>query len=123
MFNVTIESCSKELSAKERVLIKDTTAATKLDAVVKGDESVEIYVDFYAVLNVHNDKADPVDYKNYVIVDKNGEVYVTGSNSFWNAFNQISEEMAGSEDDWGIKVYKRDSKNYSGKQFITCKII
>ena len=122
MFSVNIKSCSKELSPKERVLIKDTTPANKLDAIVD-ENGIDIYVDFFAVLNVHNDKADPVDYENYVIVATDGNVYVTGSSSFWNAFTGISDEMSGYDEEWGIHVYKRDSKNYSGKKFITCKII
>ena len=122
MFNSTVKSCSKELTAKERIAIKDTQSAIKLDEAVNG-EGVDISVDYYAVVGIHNDKATPVDYDNYVLVDYDGNKYVTGSQSFWNAFESIANEMAGEEEAWGVHVYKRPSKNYSGKEFLTCHII
>ena len=122
MFKVDILETSKELTAKERVSIKDTTACLKLDLETQ-DAPVEIFPDFYAILSVSNDKADPPVYENYVIVDKNGNKYVTGSASFWSSFKQIADEMNGSDEEWGIKAYRVDSKNYKGKQFLTCTII
>ena len=59
----------------------------------------------------------------YVIIDKNGDKYVTGSLSFWNSFMDIYTEMLGEDEEWSIKAYKLDSKNYKGKKFLTCSII
>ena len=74
-------------------------------------------------LSIHNEKSDNVDYENYVIIDKNGDKYVTGSASFWSSFMDIYNEMQGEEEAWSIKAYKLDSKNYKGKKFLTCSII
>ena len=68
------------------------------------------------------------DYANYVVVDKDGTRYVTGSTSFWNTFMNIWDEMCDLEGDgnaepWSLKVYRRDSKNRAGKQFITCSVM
>lgn len=121
-YEVKIVETSKELSAKERIQLKDTTDAIKLDKATRVD-SVEIDVDYYAELSIHNDKADDKDYANYVIVDKSGDRYVTGSPSFWSAFRNIFDEMATESEPWKLKVYRMPSKNREGKDFITCSLI
>lgn len=122
-YNATIRECSKDLSARERVLIKDTTNAISLDeATNDSDSPLVISPDFYAVLDVHNEKSDNKDYTKYILVDKNGNKFVTGSDSFWNSFMEIMAEMEG-EGDFEIQVYRRESKNYKGKSFITCSIV
>lgn len=121
-YEVKIVETSKELSAKERIQLKDTTDAIKLDKATKAD-SVEIDVDYYAELSIHNEKAEDKDYANYVIVDKSGERYVTGSQSFWSSFMNIFNEMANETEPWTLKVYRMPSKNREGKDFITCSII
>ena len=122
-YSVKIKETSKELTAKERVSFKDTTAAVKLDEATK-EAPVEIMPVCYGVLEIHNDNATDQDYENYVVVDKyTGTKYVTGSKSFWASFIQIAEEMAGADEDWGVKVYRSPSKNYVGRDFITCTII
>ena len=64
------------------------------------------------------------DYYNYVIIDKDGTKYVTGSPSFWSSFKEIWDEMREeSDEEFSISIYKVPSKNYNGKDFITCSII
>lgn len=121
-YSVEIKETSKQLSAKERIAIKDTSNALKLDIECEED-GVIITPVAYAILSIHNEKSDNKDYENYVITDKDGTKYVTGSESFWNAFISIWDEMQEEEEEWGIKAYKLDSKNYKGKKFLTCSII
>ena len=120
-YSVEIAETSKELTPKERIRIKDTTDAIKLD---EATQNAAIFIEpvMFAVLDIHNEKSDNVDYKNYVIVDVDGTKYVTGSESFWSSFMNIYEEMSGEQEEWGIKVYRAPSKNYKGKDFITCSI-
>lgn len=120
-YSVEIAETSKQLSAKERIRVKDTADAIKLDEATQ-ENAIIINPDMYAVLNIHNEKSDNVDYKNYIVVDKDGTKYVTGSDSFWSSFMNIYEEMDGEQEEWGIKVYRAPSKNYKGKDFITCSI-
>lgn len=120
-FSVSIVETTRELSAKERVQIKDTTDAIKLDKATS-IEPVIIDVDMYAIVNIHNEKSENPDYQSYIIVDKNGTRYSTASPSFWNSFMNIYEEIGG-EDDWKLKVYKMPSKNRDGKEFITCSVL
>lgn len=121
-YSVEIKESSKELSAKERIMLKDTSDAVKLDLACD-EEAVIITPDSFAVLGIHNEKSDNKDYESYILQDKNGEKYVTGSPSFWNSFMDIYNEMKEETEKWSIKVYKLDSKNYKGKQFLTCSII
>lgn len=120
-YSASIKEASRDLTAKERIMLKDTTSAVKLDQATQA-EDIHISVDSYAVLNIHNDKATPTDYENYIILDRNGTKYVTGSQSFWNAFMDIFNEMKDESEEWSIRVYRHPSKNYSGKDFITCAI-
>lgn len=121
-YSVKIQFASKELSAKERVMLKDTTGAVSLDEATQG-APVVIDPDFYATLMVHNEKAEDKDYKKHIIVDKAGTRYVTGSESFMSSFVNIMEEMDGSGEEFQIQAYRMPSKNYKGKEFLTCSIV
>lgn len=120
-YSVSIATASKELSAKERIQLKDTTSAIKLDEITQ-TESIIIHPAMYAELDIHNEMSDNKDYKNYIVVDVDGAKYVTGSSSFWTAFMDIATEMENETEEWAIKVYRMPSKNYKGKEFITCSI-
>ena len=122
-FSIKIKETSAELDARKRVMLKDTTNAIKLDEVASADNLVVITPADYAILSVHNEKSDNKDYELYLIIDKNGAKYVTGSPSFWNAFSDIWDELHGEDEEWRVEVYKRDSKSYKGKQFLTCSIV
>lgn len=126
-YSVNVVSASKDLSPKEKVMIKDTTDCVRMDEATQ-ESAVIIDVDYWAELNVHNEKSEDKEYANYVVVDKDGTRYVTGSTSFWNTFMNIWDEMRDLEEDgnaepWSLKVYRRDSKNRAGKQFITCSVM
>lgn len=122
-YSVKVVECTKDLTAKERVKIKDTTNAVKLDEATQGGAIVIAYA-YHAVLAIHNEKLDDPDYRQYVVVDTAGNKYVTGSESFFTAMTEIVDEMsAAGETDYELEVYRMDSKNYKGKQFITCSIV
>lgn len=122
-YSVKVVECTKDLTARERVKIKDTTKALRLDEETKSGSLVIAY-DYHAVLAIHNEKLDEPDYQQYVVVDKAGNKYVTGSESFFSAMTEIVDEMsAAGETDYELEVYRMDSKNYEGKQFITCSIV
>ena len=58
------------------------------------------------------------------MVDKAGNKFNTGSNSFITALEEIIDEMADAgEENIQIEVYRKPSKNYKGKDFITCSVI
>ena len=122
-YSVAIEEASMELNARAKIILKDTSDAHKLDAIVDDGEGIVIAPNDYAILAIHNDKADDPDYKNYLIIDKDNNKYVTGSNSFWNSFKNIFDEMKAEGEEFEIKIYKLPSKNYNGKSFLTCSLV
>lgn len=124
-YSVLIAEVSQELTAKERIMLKDTTNAIKLDELTQEtDEKVIISPAIYAVLDIHNEKSEQnKDYKNFIIIDKSGKKYVTSSESFWNSFMDIANEMAGETEEWSIEVYRVPSKNFKGKEFLNCSIM
>ena len=122
-YSVAIREVSKEMSARERIKLKDTTNAIKLDEATTGEATLVIAPVAYAILDIHNDKSDNKDYANYIIMDDAGNKYVTGSESFWTSFKEIWDEMENENEAYEIEVYRVDSKNYKGKQFLTCSIV
>ena len=121
-YSASVSFASKELTARERIAITDTTNAAALDELTKDNTNVHIVPDYYAILDIHNEKSEDKNYKKYVIVDKAGNKYVTGSESFMNAFLEIFNEMQGENEEYSIEVYRMPSKNYKGKEFLTCSI-
>ena len=121
-YSVNIREVSRNISAKERVMLKDTTNAISLDEVTQGAKFV-FEPDYYAILDVHNEKSEDKDYVKYIMVDKAGTKLVTGSESFFTSFKSIMDEMANCEEEFSIEVYRMPSKNYNGKEFITCSIV
>lgn len=121
-YSVKIVNASKELSARDRVAVKDTTNAIGLDDSTK-ESPLVIAIDYYVELAIHNDKSEDKDYKKYVVVDKSGNKFVTGSESFFTSMLEIMDEMSDSGEDFEIQVYRMPSKNYKGKEFLTCSIV
>ena len=121
-YSVNIREVSRSITAKERVMLKDTTNAISLDEVTQGAKFV-FEPDYYAILDVHNEKSEDKDYIKYVIVCKDGTKLVTGSESFFTSFMSIMDEMAGCDEEFSIEAYRMPSKNYKGKEFITCSIV
>lgn len=127
-YTATVREVSKEISVKEKIMLKDTSNAISIDALTQeasfNNEKVLIDVDYYAILDIHNEKSDNKDYINFIIVDKSGNKYVTGSESFITTFTDIYEEMKGAgEENITVEIYRKESKNYKGKDFITCSIV
>ena len=130
MYKSEITFASKELTKREKVMLSDVSSATKFDEVVKGvDDTFEIEPVAYAVVSIENDKAKgEKQYEVIVILDAAGNKFVTGSQSFREAFIGIWEQMTDNGviaegEEFSIRVYKRPSKNYSGKAFIICALI
>ena len=122
-YEVKIRETSKELTPRERIKIKDFTNAGQLDELCNDGEFI-ISPDFFAILDVHNERSEKdKDYVKYLIVDKAGNKFVTGSNSFFKSLMEIWEEMKPTGEDFDISVYKVPSKNYKGKSFLSCSIL
>ena len=127
-YSATILEASRELTARERVMFKDTQNAISMNdfaeqAKTEGGKAIIENVKDYVHITVHNDKSDDKDYDNYLIIDANGDKYVTGSQAFWNSFMDIYNEMKNETEPWGIQLNLIPSKNYKGKNVLTCSLI
>ena len=124
-YRVEIAETSRELTAKERVAAKFTSDCIRLDAAtLESVDDVKINPDYWVVLNVHNEKAKyDKDYEQFIVADKDGTRYLTGSKSFIQSFREIMEEMSGTEEPFQIVVNRVDSPNRPGKQFLMASIV
>ena len=121
-YEAKIIDSSKELTAKEKIQMKDTTDGIRLDEQTS-QEAIIIKPASYAVIQIHNEQSENKDYEVYVVVDEDGKKYVTGSQAFFSTFKNIWDEMVGEDEAWELKVYRMPSKNYAGRDFITCSIV
>lgn len=127
-YSVKIRECSEELSVRDKIKLKDLTNAYSIDELSQEAKEIEEHfiIDFasYAVLDIHNENADDKDYTKYVVISKAGEKYETGSKSFFTGLMNIVDEMLNAgETDFQIEVIRKESKNYKGKEFITCILV
>ena len=87
-------SATRELSPKERVAVKMFTGAEQLDELTQRDENgVLIDIDYVAVVEVYNEKSDNKNYIKFVYVDKDGTMYISGSETLYRTYEEIAEEM------------------------------
>lgn len=118
---------SRDLSAKERIRLKGFSHAIKLDDAVLPDQPLVIDYDYHVKVSVHNEhaKGDNKDYIKAIICDKSGNAYITGSESFITAMDDILAEMNEVDpgEDISLECYKVPSKNFQGKCFLTCTIV
>lgn len=119
------EVFGKELTKKEKVMLKDLTDCTVLGTEIEASEcDIIIHPAFYAILSVHNDALSEPDYEAYVIVDRDGTKYQTSSDSFITSFRDIISDMEDEDPEtWAIKVTLKSSKNRTGKSFLKAVLI
>lgn len=123
-YSAKVVEATRELTGKERVAIKMFTGAHQLDEVTQNyEDGVLINVDYVAKVVIHNEKSDNKDYNKYIYVDKDGTMYVSGSETLYRTYQEIAEEMEDEDEDWAIKVIRKESSNYKGKDFLTCVIV
>lgn len=121
-YKVTITESLKALTGKEKVMVKDFTNAISIDEATN-EYSLKIIVDNVVTCDVHNPSAEDKDYKKFVIIDTNGNKYTTGSENCIATLIDILRDMEGEEEEFSIEFYKKPSKNYKGKYFLTCSIV
>ena len=119
------EVFGKELTKKEKAMLKDLTDCTVLGTEAESNGcDIIIHPAFYAILAIHNDSLSDPDYEVYVIVDRNGTKYQTGSESFMSSFRDIMADMQGEDPEtWAIKATLKPSKNRTGKSFLKAVLI
>lgn len=125
-YSVEIVESSRDFTVREKLAMKELGNAVGIDTALDETDSLLISPADYAVLDIHNDKAKGTkDYKKFVVIDTSGTKYVTGSESFFRNFIDIFQTMRleAPDEDYQIECYKRPSKNYTGKNFISCSMV
>lgn len=122
-----IKESSRELTAKEKLTLKDFNDAQPLDTVV-GTDGFIIDPDVIAVVAVHNERArDDKDYETIIILDKNGTKYSSSSRSLRDSLSDIMDDLSDLDEPdregISIKIFKKESKNYTGKYFLTATVV
>ena len=123
-----VDTSIANLNPRMELLLKSTTGGIALDEALEDmdeDEGLVMEPKDYAVLEIHNEKVkegESTDYTKYVILTANGK-YVTSSMNFFNSFLDIFETMKDSGEDYSIKIFRKESRNFKGKYFLTCEII
>lgn len=127
-YSAEIVEASRELTARERVMFKDTQNAISMNdfaeqAKAEGGKAIIENIEDYVRIRVHNDKSEDKEYDNFIIITLNGDKYVTGSQAFWNSFKNIYDEMHDQLETWSIQLNLIPSKNFKGKNVLTCSLI
>ena len=127
-YSTKIVSSSRELTVKEKITLKDFNDCTGLDTVVTNEQGFIIDPDVIVEVQVHNERAkDDKDYTTIVILDKDGTKYSTSSNSLRDSISDIMDELNSLTDEekvgLKIKVFKKPSKNDSGKYLLTATVV
>lgn len=127
MFTVTITESSREFKGKEAIKLKDIGDAIRLNSAINDaeDNVVQFTPEAWAVLHIENDNAkegQDKEYTNYIVLDTEGNKYITGSESFFTSLKDILDEMEGIDEEFEIKCYKVPSSNFSG-DFLKCSIV
>ena len=112
-----------EFDAYERVMCKDLGDAIPLDEAT-AQEPVVIEYAKHLILAIHNEKSEDKDYEKCVVIDPEGRKFVCGGATFRRELENIVAELsdAGIISGFNIKVYRKASNNYKGKDFITCSL-
>lgn len=127
-YKVEIVDSTKELTKRQKVALKNFADMKQLDEVVSREEGLLIDIDYVVTVSVHNEKAkENPDYLKYIYVDRDGMCYISGSEPLHNQFMDIYEDMVDEMEDetepWSIKVIKKPSANYNGRDFLTCVLV
>lgn len=124
-----VNSSFEKLTGKDKLRFINFMDMIQLDDVVaETGEHYPITVTGFVTVQVHNEKSDNKDYTKMVLVAEDGTLYVTGSDSFMREFENIVDVLnddftdAGTEPLYEINIYKRPSKNFNGKKFLTCGV-
>lgn len=122
-YSANIKYTSKELTKKQQAQLLQADFPTLDKAVMSDGTELVIDIDFYAIIQVHNEKTENKDYEVCVVFCKDGSAYGTGSSSFIQRLEEAMEYMEDSDEEWKLAVSKKNSKTRTGAQFLSCRVI
>lgn len=122
-FESKITACSNsEMSKRDQLKMMDLTNAIQLENAITANGQVEITPEIWAIVAIVNPRSKgEKEYTKFVLIDDAGKKWQTGSESFMQAFKQINDFMEG--EPFSIVAYGVESKNFPGRNFLTCAIL
>ena len=124
-YEAKIVDGSREFSKVESLKIKMLSGAIAIDDLLKDSDNPIIEgVTDWAELQIHNENSkQDKDYSKYVVLTENGDMFITGSESFWDSFRTIYDTMnEGEKETFSVQVYAVKSTNFAG-EFFNCAIV
>ena len=125
-------SSFEKLRGRDRLRYTNFASMTQLDDIVGEDGTKEVLgITGYVQCHVFNEKSDEMEYNKLVLIGKDGELYITGSDSFTKEFLEIYEALtqdfiedgvAPADRVYPILAFKSPSKNIKGKTFLCCTV-
>lgn len=132
-YSVEITGSSFEkMRGSDKLRYTNFASMTQLDEIVSEDGTKEMLdITGYVQCHVHNEKSDAQEYNKLVLIGKDGQLYITGSDSFTRGFLEIFIALTQDFVDDGIEpnervyhilAFKSPSKNIKGKTFLCCTV-
>lgn len=127
-YSVEIIESSRDFTPRERLKIMRNGQMLSMDSAIEeakaNGATLEICPVDYAVVKIFNPiaKGDK-EYEKFVVFEKGGAMFCTGSKSFFTSFKVIWDTMKETDEEYSIELFKRESKNYPGKTYIDCAIV
>lgn len=125
-YNAQVIWSTKPLSKIEQIMFSQSPDALPLDQLT-ADSAVFIDTDYAVIVAVHNEKnKGDKDYENTYVVDRDGSIYKTSSQSFTtnlqDTYELLEEDINNGDRFPVIKVFQKMSKTRAGQHFITCSV-
>ena len=125
-YSVAITESSKELKARDKIRYKDFAACISIDSSIPDDRDPGLTINpiAYAVADVHNERSENPDYRNFIIEDSDGNLYITSSYGAFDRFRDIFNTMRedAPDENFTVTFYKKPSNKYKGKFMLLCKL-
>lgn len=121
VFHVDIIKEVGDLSNKEKVMLVTGAETTQLEEIFTNNETIKPVK--YAITHTVNSSSDDGEYDTMIIFDESGRLISTGSHAFIESFESIYDIMHGGDEEWGIMVVQKESKNYKGKSFYKAVLV
>ena len=125
-------SSFEKLRGSDKLRYTNFAAMKQLDDIVAEDGTKEeLDITGYVQCHVFNEKSDTPEYNKLVLIGKDGQLFLTGSDSFTRGFLEIHEALtqdfiedgvAPADRVYPILAFKSPSKNVKGKTFLCCAV-
>lgn len=127
-YKSTITNMSSNITRFQAVMMTGSHDNLSIGDIVEKGRALYFRPVGWLTQHIVNSKSDDGEYDQLLILADDGTVYSTGSTSFMESFYSLMDSIDDMEEseipaDWQIKATARDSKNYKGKQFLTCSIV